>query len=103
MATGSQDAEVFGGIEPVAEEDQAVTILRELTLQMARAVVTHPDQVRVEAIAGASIIVLDLSVDPEDMGRVIGKEGRVATAMRTLLRTSAAKMGQRVTLEIIET
>lgn len=75
--------------------------LKELTLQMARAVVTNPDKVRVEEVEGASMIVLELSVDPEDMGRIIGKEGRVANAMRTLLRTSAAKEGKRVNLEII--
>ena len=85
------------------EEDPIVITLRELTLQMASAVVLHPDRVRVEATAGASIIVLDLKVDPEDMGRVIGKEGRVANAMRTLLYCFAAKTGKRVTLEIIET
>ena len=81
----------------------AVIIVRELTLQMAQAVVTHPERVRVEATAGVSIIVLDLRVDPEDMGRVIGKEGRVANAMRTLLYCLAAKIGKRVTLEIIGT
>ena len=82
-------------------EDQATTLLRELTLHMARAIVNHPDQVRVEAVEGASMIVLELSVAAEDMGRIIGKEGRVANAMRTLLRTSATKMGKRVELEII--
>jgi uncharacterized protein len=86
----------------VLQEDQAVTILQELTLQMAQAVVTHSEQVRVEATAGVSMTVLELKVDPEDMGRIIGKEGRVANAMRTLLRTSAAQMGKRITLEIIE-
>jgi hypothetical protein len=75
--------------------------LKELTFQMARAVVNNPDQVRVEEVEGASMIVLELSVDPDDMGRIIGKEGRVANAMRTLLRTSAAKDGKRVNLEII--
>ena len=75
--------------------------LKELTLQMARAVVNNPDKVRVEEVEGASMIVLELSVDQEDMGRIIGKEGRVANAMRTLLRTSAAKDGKRVNLEII--
>jgi len=75
--------------------------LKELTLQMARAVVTKPDDVRVEEVEGASMIVLELSVNQEDMGRIIGKEGRVANAMRTLLRTSAAKEGKRVNLEII--
>ena len=83
------------------EEDQAITILRGLTLQMAQAVVNRPDRVRVEAVEGASVILLELSVDPEDMGRVIGKEGRVANAMRTLLHASAAKEGKRVNLEII--
>ena len=75
--------------------------LKDLTLQMAQAVVSQPDQVRVEEVEGASMIVLELSVDPQDMGRIIGKEGRVANAMRTLLRTSAAKDGKRVNLEII--
>jgi predicted RNA-binding protein YlqC (UPF0109 family) len=75
--------------------------LKDLTLQMARAVVSNSDQVRVEEVEGASMIVLELSVSPDDMGRIIGKEGRVANAMRTLLRTSAAKEGKRVNLEII--
>jgi len=75
--------------------------LKELTAHMARAVVSNPDEVRVEEVEGASMIVLELSVNSEDMGRVIGKEGRVANAMRTLLRTSAAKDGKRVNLEII--
>jgi hypothetical protein len=75
--------------------------LKDLTLHMARAVVSNSDQVRVEEVEGSSMIVLELSVDPEDMGRIIGKEGRVANAMRTLLRTSAAKDGKRVNLEIL--
>ena len=76
-------------------------LLKDLTLQMARAVVNDADQVRVEEVEGASMIVLELSVAPDDMGRIIGKEGRVANAMRTLLRTSAAKDGKRVNLEIV--
>jgi len=75
--------------------------LKDLTLQMARAVVNNSEMVRVEEVEGASMIVLELSVDPDDMGRIIGKEGRVANAMRTLLRTSAAKDGKRVNLEIV--
>ena len=75
--------------------------LMELTLHMARAVVNNPDDVKVEEVEGASMIVLELRVNKEDMGRIIGKEGRVANAMRTLLRTSAAKDGKRVNLEII--
>ena len=75
--------------------------LKDLTLHMARAVVEDADQVNVEEIEGASMIVLELSVAPDDMGRVIGRQGRVANAMRTLLRTSAAKDGKRVNLEIL--
>jgi len=75
--------------------------LKELTLRMARAVVNDPEMVKVEEVEGASMIVLELSVSPDDMGRIIGKDGRVANAMRTLLRTSAAKDGKRVNLEIV--
>ena len=75
--------------------------LRELTLHMAQAVVNNADQVEVNEVEGSSMIVLELKVDPNDMGRIIGKEGRVANAMRTLLRTSAAKDGKRVNLEIV--
>jgi predicted RNA-binding protein YlqC (UPF0109 family) len=75
--------------------------LKDLTLEMARAVVVKSDQVKVEEVQGASMIVLELSVASDDMGRIIGKEGRVANAMRTLLRTSAAKDGKRVNLEIL--
>jgi predicted RNA-binding protein YlqC (UPF0109 family) len=76
-------------------------LLKELTEHMAKAVVNDVDKVRVEEVEGASMIVLELSVAPDDMGRIIGKEGRVANAMRTLLRTSAAKDGKRVNLEIV--
>ena len=85
------------------EQDQAVTILRGLTLQMAQAVVNRPDRVRVEVLQGPSVILLELSVDPDDTGRVIGKKGQLANAMRMLLGASAAKMGKRVNLEIIDT
>lgn len=75
--------------------------LQELTVRMAQAVVSQPEKVKVEEVEGASMIVLELSVAAEDMGRIIGKDGRVANSMRTLLRTSAAKDGKRVNLEII--
>lgn len=75
--------------------------LQDLTLRMAQAVVSQPERVTVEEVEGASMIVLELSVAAEDMGRIIGKDGRVANSMRTLLRTSAAKNGKRVNLEII--
>ena len=85
----------------MSEENQVTNMLRDLTLQMAQALVKNPDRVEVEATAGPSMIVLELRVDPEDIGRIIGKEGRVANAMRTLLRASAAQREKRMTLEVI--
>jgi hypothetical protein len=75
--------------------------MKELIEYMAKALVDDPDQVRVEEIDGTSANIYELSVAPDDMGRVIGKQGRVANAMRTLLRAAAARQGRRVTLEIV--
>ncbi len=78
-----------------------MSFLKDLTFHMARAVVNEADEVKVEEVEGSSMVVIELKVAPNDMGRIIGKDGRVANAMRTLLRTSAAKDGKRVSLEII--
>jgi len=75
--------------------------MKELIEYMAKALVDDPDQVRVEEIEGTNATIYELRVAPEDMGRVIGKQGRVANAMRTLLRAAAARQGRRVTLEIV--
>ncbi len=76
-------------------------MLKELTLRIARAIVDKPDQVKVDEVESASVILLELTVAEGDTGRVIGKKGQVANAMRTLLRSSAAKDGKRVNLEIL--
>jgi predicted RNA-binding protein YlqC (UPF0109 family) len=82
---------------------QAVaTQLKTLTEYMVRAVVDNPDQVQVEDVGDAALIFLELRVASSDIGRVIGKKGRIINAMRTLLRASAAQAGQRVRLEIDE-
>ena len=75
--------------------------MKELVEFMAKALVNDPDAVVVRELEGASATIYELSVAPEDMGRVIGKQGRVANAMRTLLRVAAVKEGKRVTLEIV--
>jgi predicted RNA-binding protein YlqC (UPF0109 family) len=75
--------------------------MKELVEFMAKAVVNDPDSVIVREIEGSSATIYELSVTPDDMGRVIGKQGRVANAMRTLLRVAAVKEGKRVTLEIV--
>ena len=74
---------------------------KELIEYIAKALVDDPDQVQVEEIEGTNATIYELRVAPDDMGRVIGKQGRVANAMRTLLRAAAARQGRRVTLEIV--
>jgi hypothetical protein len=80
---------------------QIMSSMKELVEYMAKAVVNDVDSVIVREIEGSSATIFELSVTPDDMGRVIGKQGRVANAMRTLLRVAAVKEGKRVTLEIV--
>ena len=76
--------------------------MKDLVEYIARSLVDDPASVEVtETTTGSSAIVLELRVAPDDMGRVIGKSGRVANAIRALLRVVAAKEGKRVTLEIV--
>ncbi|UCC88755.1 MAG: KH domain-containing protein [Anaerolineales bacterium] len=75
--------------------------IKELVEYMAQSLVNDPEAVVVEEVEGASATIYELSVASNDMGRVIGKQGRVANAMRTLLRVAAVKEGKRVTLEIV--
>ncbi len=75
--------------------------LRELVEYIAKSLVDDPSQVYVSEIEGEASVILELRVGPEDMGRVIGKGGRTANAIRTLVRVLAAKQGKRVTLEIV--
>jgi predicted RNA-binding protein YlqC (UPF0109 family) len=75
--------------------------LKELVEFIAKSIVDDPSQVHVSEIEGEASVILELRVGPEDMGRVIGRGGRTANAMRTLVRVLAAKQGKRVTLEIV--
>ena len=74
---------------------------KELVKYITRFLASNPEAVVVREIEGATATVYELSVAPEDMGRIIGKGGRVVNAMRTLLRAIAAREGKRVTLEIM--
>jgi hypothetical protein len=64
--------------------------------------VDKPDSVEVTSVEGERSIILQLRVDPEDVGKVIGKRGRIAQAMRTLIKASATKEGRNATVEIID-
>ncbi|TET49256.1 MAG: KH domain-containing protein [Anaerolineales bacterium] len=75
--------------------------MKELVEFIAKSLVDDPSQVRVTEIEGETSLILELRVGPDDMGRVIGKGGRTANAVRTLVRVLAAKQGKRATLEIV--
>ncbi len=75
--------------------------MKDLVEYIAKALADDPSQVQISEIEGESAFILELRVGPEDMGRIIGRGGRTANAMRTLVRVIAAKQGKRVTLEIV--
>jgi predicted RNA-binding protein YlqC (UPF0109 family) len=75
--------------------------MKELVEYIAKSIVTMPEAVTVIEEPSSNGLVLKLQVAPEDRGRVIGKQGRVAQAMRTLLRVAAIREGTRVQLEIV--
>jgi len=76
--------------------------MKDLIGYIVRAIVDHPEQVFVSEIEGSQTSVLSLKVAKEDFGKVIGKQGRTAKAMRTLLSAASAKIKKRTVLEIIE-
>ena len=76
--------------------------LKELIEFVAKALVDQPDQVEVSEIAGEQTIVLELRVAKEDLGKVIGKQGRTVKAMRAILNAASSKLRKRADLEILE-
>ena len=76
--------------------------LRALIEYLARALVDLPDQVNVKQIEGEQTTVIELKVAKEDLGKVIGKQGRTARAIRTILNGASTKLKKRTVLEIIE-
>lgn len=75
---------------------------KELLIYLARSLVDNPDKVEVTSIEGEKSTILQLRVDPSDVGKVIGKKGRIAQAMRTLVKASAIKEGRNAIVEIID-
>jgi predicted RNA-binding protein YlqC (UPF0109 family) len=76
--------------------------MKELIELIARSLVDHPDDVRVSEVEGAQTTVLELRVADGDLGKVIGKQGRTARAIRTILSASGTKQKKRFVLEILE-
>ena len=76
--------------------------MKELIEQIAKALVDNPDEVSVNAIEGEQTTVLELRVAQSDLGKVIGKQGRTARSIRTILSAAGMKLKKRFTLEILE-
>jgi predicted RNA-binding protein YlqC (UPF0109 family) len=76
--------------------------MKDLISYIAQALVDHPEEVSVTEVEGNQTSVLELKVAKEDLGKVIGKQGRTARAMRTILGAASAKLKKRTVLEIIE-
>ena len=76
--------------------------MKELVEFIVRSLVDQPDEVQVTEIQSQGLTIFELSVAQPDMGRVIGKGGRIINSIRTLLQVAAAKQGKSVTLELVE-
>ena len=99
-----QPQRVIGSAAPRArrEPDEADFRLRDLVGHMAKGLVDHPDDVVVEILSAGDDGVLELHVHPDDLGHVIGKQGRTARSLRLTLGAAAARAERRVTLEIAD-
>ncbi len=76
--------------------------LRELVEFMAKSLVDKPESVEVDEVPGQQTILLALKVDKDDLGKVIGKQGKTAAAMRTIIRAAGTKLNRRYHLDIVE-
>ena len=76
--------------------------MKQLVEDIAKALVDAPDEVKVHEVEGEQVTVLELRVAPGDLGKIIGKQGRTARSIRTLLGAAGMKLNRRFTLEILE-
>ena len=76
--------------------------MKDLIVQIAKALVDNPEQVSVNVLEGSQATVLELAVAKEDLGKIIGKQGRTARTIRTILSAASAKQRKRAVLEIVE-
>ena len=77
--------------------------MKELIENIAKSLVDNPDEVHVNEVQGEQSIILELKVAPADMGKVIGKQGRIAKAIRTVVKAAAMRENKNVVVEIIDT
>jgi len=77
-------------------------IMKEFVAYIVKNLVDHPDKVKINEIGGTHTLIIELSVEKSDIGKIIGKKGKTINAIRTLLMSVASRNGIRVTLEILE-
>ena len=75
--------------------------MKSLVEMMTKNLVDNPEDVQINETAGDSVVILEINVSPDDVGKVIGKEGRIANAIRTIAKAAAAKQDKKVTVEIV--
>ncbi|MCR5825810.1 MAG: KH domain-containing protein [Oscillospiraceae bacterium] len=76
--------------------------MKDLLLYIARSLVEHPDDVTVTEVQGTDELTLELRVNPDDMGKVIGRQGRIAKEIRTIVRAYAQRTGVKVSVDIVD-
>lgn len=77
-------------------------MMKELLATLARALVDQPDDVKVETIENEQSVILQLHVAQDDIGKVIGRQGRIAKSLRTIMKAAATKEGKKVVVEIVD-
>lgn len=75
--------------------------MKELVEYLVKALVDSPDKVEIKEVQGESVTIIEIRTAPEDAGKVIGREGRIANSIRTIVKAAAAKQNQKITVEII--
>lgn len=77
-------------------------MMKELLEYVAKALVDHPEDVHIDVIEGERSVILQLKVHPDDLGKVIGKQGRIAQALRTLIKAAGTKQGKNASIDILD-
>lgn len=85
-----------------SSEQESIEQMQDLVSYLAKALVDYPDQVDVNVVHEERAVVFELMVAPGDLGKVIGRDGRTARALRTVLSAASAKLDRRAVLEILE-
>ncbi len=99
---GEEQGEQFDEQEELDGQEDPMGQLRDLVSYLAKSLVDVPDEVEVQVVPGDGPDVIELTVAPGDLGKVIGREGRTARAIRTLVTATSSKYGRRAILEILE-